>query len=152
MGKQPDAKRRARLKERRKKAEATLARAFAAQSKVSEWSSAHDTEPNIIVELVDENGAALAHIEGDDDDMWTVVVNYDPVISVDDEFIALGLFLSAAVDEKAAGDTSWIQFGTWLIEEIERRCETANMNWEDFLRSLLPLEKRYMALPQQRML
>ncbi len=152
MGKQSDAKRKAKLKDRRKKAEAAQVRAVATQSKVAEWTAAHDAEPNIIAELVDEHGAVLACVEGDTDECWTVVVDDEPVASASDEFVALSFFLGAAVDDKAAGNTSFIQFAPWLLEEIEQRCEAEKMEWQDFLRSLLPLEKQSLALPQQRVL
>jgi len=152
VGKQSDAKRKAKLKDRRKKAEAALARVVGTQSKVAEWAASFDAEPNIIAELVDEHGAVLAYVEGDDDENWTVVVDDEPVAGTSDEFVALSLFLGAAVDDRAAGNTSFIQFGTWLIEEIERRCEANNMEWHDFLRALLPLEKQHLALPHQRAL
>ncbi len=152
MGRQSDAKRKAKLKDRRKKAEATLAQVVANQSKVAEWAAAFDAEPNIIAELVDEHGAVLAYVEGDADENWTLVVDGEPVAGTSDEFVALSILLVAAVDDRAAGNTSFIQFGAWLIEEIERRCEAKNIEWEDFLRSLLPLEKQHLALPHQRAL
>jgi len=150
MGKQSDAKRKAKLKDRRKKVEAALVRAVATQTKVAEWTAAHDAEPNIIAELVDEHGVVLAYVEGDADESWTVVVDDEPVAGASDEFVALSFFLAAAVDDQAAGNTSFIQFMPWLLEEIEKRCESEKMEWQDFLRSLLPLEKRSLALPQQR--
>lgn len=152
MGKQSDAKRKARLKDRRKKAEGALARVVASQRKVAEWAAAFDAEPNIIAELVDHDGAVLAYVEGDADENWTVVVDDEPIAGASDEFVALSLFLDAAVDDRAAGNTSFIEFGAWLLEEIESRCEAQNMEWEAFLRSLLPPEKQHLALPQQRAL
>jgi hypothetical protein len=152
MGKQSDSRRKAKLKERRKKADAAAARALAVQTKVADWIAAHDAEPNIIAELVDEHGTALAYVEGKDDEMWTVVVDDDPIAGASDEFVALSLFLGAAVDDLAAGNSSYMQFAPWLLEEIEKRCEAENMEWQDFLCSLLPLEKQRMALPQQRVL
>ena len=152
VGKQSDAKRKAKLKDRRKKAEAAFVRAVATQRKVTKWAAAHDAEPNIIAELVDELGAVLAYVEGEADQSWAVVVDDEPVAGASDEFLALGLFLGAAVDDRAAGNTSFIQFAPWLLEEIEKRCEAENMEWHDFLRSILPVEKRHLALPQQRVL
>jgi len=151
VGKQSDAKRKAKLKDRCKKAEAGLARALATQSKVAEWAAAFDAAPNIIAELVDEHGTVLAYVEGDADENWTVVVDDEPVAGVSDEFVALSLFLGAAVDDRADGNTSFIQFGPWLLEEIERRCEAEDIEWHEFLRSLLPTDKQHLALPQHRL-
>lgn len=150
MGKQSDAKRRAKLKDRRRKAEAAPDRAVTKHSRIKEWAAAHDTEPNVIAELVDEHGAGLAYVAGDDEGNWAVVDDDEPVAGASDEFVALGFLLSAAVDDQAAGNTSFIQFAPWLLEEIENRCEAEQVGWDDFLRSLLPLEKRALALPQQR--
>lgn len=150
MGKQSDAKRKAKLRDRRKKAEAALIRAVVSQSKVAEWAAAHDAEPNIIAELVDEDGAVLAYVEGDADHGWTVMVDDETVAGATDEFVALSFFFGAAVDDRAAGNTAFIQYAPWLLEEVEKRCEAANMEWQDFLRSVLPVEKQHLALPQQR--
>ena len=152
MGKKSDAKRRAKLKERRKKVEAHFARAVSSQTKVTEWIAAHDAEPNIIAELVDEGGTLLAYVEGDNEDNWTVVVGGVPVAGASDTLIALGMFLAAAVDDRASGNESYIQFSQWLIEEVEAQCEVKNLDWGGFLRSLLPIEKQLLPLPPQRVL
>ena len=152
VGKQSEAKRRAKLKVRRKRAEAVSARLPAIQSNGAGWCAASDAASNIIAELVDEEGSPLAYIEGKGDESWTVVVGDMPVAGAADEFDALGMFLIAAVDDQADGNKSYMQFSPWLIEEIEKRCEAANMEWHDFLRALLPREKRLMALPPQQMM
>lgn len=149
--KKSDAKRREKLKARRKKAEAHLVRLASTQAKVDEWIAAHDAEPNVIAELVDQNDTALAHIEGNSD-TWTVVVGDDPVAGASDVFVALSLFLVAAVDDQVAGNESYIQFSQWLIEEIEVRCEKENIDVESFLRSILPAEKKMLKLPPHRAL
>lgn len=150
MGKKSDAKRRAKLKDRRKKGEALLVRAVSAQPKVADWFAAHDAEPNVIVELVDGHGVILAYVEGAGDEDWTVIVGDDPVAGTSDTFVALGMFLVAAVNDRATGNESYMQFAPWLIEQIEMRCESANVDWEVFLRSLLPIELQQLALPPQR--
>jgi len=150
--KKSDAKRREKLKARRKNAEAHLVRLASTQAKVAEWIAAHDAEPNVIAELVDENGTALAHVEGSSDDTWVVVVGDDPVAGATDVLVALGLFMVAAVDDQAAGNKSYIQFSQWLIEEIEAQCETENLEVEGYLRSILPVEKKMLALPPHRAL
>ena len=150
VGKQSDAKRKAKLKDRRKKQEAAVSRVVASQTKVAKWVAALDAEPNIIAELVDVHGALLAYVEGDAEENWTVVVDSVPVAGTSDEFAALSWFLSATVDDQAAANTSFIQFSPWLLEEVEKLCEAKNMEWNDFLRSLLPLEKQHLKLPGQR--
>lgn len=150
--KKSDARRREKLKARRKKAEAHLVRLASTQAKVAEWIAVHDADPNVIAELVDGNGTVLAHVEGSSDDTWVVVVGDDPVAGASDVFVALGLFLVAAVDDQAAGNESYIQFSQWLIEEIEVRCEIENLEVDGFLRSILPVEKQMLALPPHRAL
>lgn len=152
MGKKSDAKRRAKLKERRKKEETYLVRAASAQAKVAEWIAAHDAEPNVIAELVDERGTPLAYVEGNNDDNWIVVVGDEPVSGSSDTFVALAMFLVAAVDDQACGNESYIQFSQWLIEEIEAQCESKNLDLVDFLRSLLPADKQRLGLPPLRAL
>lgn len=152
MGNKSDTKRRAKLEERRKKADAHLVRADFTQVKVAEWLAAYHAEPNVVAELVDEHGVLLAHVEGNDDDNWTVVVCDDVIAGASDTFAALGLFLAAAADDRAAGNESYMQFAPWLIEEIEARCEAANVGWQDLLRSFPPSEKQQLALPPQRSL
>ena len=67
-----------------------------------------------------------------------------------EEFSALGWFLSAAVDDRSAGNSSFLRFSPWLIEEVDKRCEAGNVDFYDFLRSLLPSEKRHLTLPEHR--
>jgi hypothetical protein len=150
VGKQSDAKRKAKLKARRKSFEAAEARARATSAKVATFFAAHDAEPNIVAELLDEHGALLAYIEGRDDESWTVVVDDEPVAGSTDLMASLGMFLTAAVDDRADGNTSHMQFSPWLLEEIQSRCDAANVEWTEFLLSLLPAEKRQMKLPEQR--
>ena len=101
---------------------------------------------------MDVHGALLAYVEGDAEENWTVVVDSVPVAGTSDEFAALSWFLSAAVDDQAAGNTSFIQFSPWLLEEVEKLCEAKNMEWNDFLQSLLPLDKQHLKLPGQRVI
>ncbi len=150
MAKKSDAKRKAQLKERRKKAAASAARSSASQTRVAEWMAASDAATNIIADLVDEDGAVLAYVEGDAAENWTVVVGGLPVAGSSDEFAALSWFLSAAVDDKSAGNSSFLRFSPWLLEEIEKRCEAQDLDWYDFLISLLPPEKRHLALPEHK--
>ena len=152
MGKKADEKRRAKLKDRRKKAETYVARTVSAQSKVADWIATHDAEPHIIAELVNEHGVLLAYVEGVNGDSWTVVVGDNPVAGASGTFVALGMFLVAAVNDRTSGNESYIEFAPWLIEEIEARCETANLGCQDFLRSLLPIEMQQFSLPPQRSL
>lgn len=152
MGKQSDAKRKAKLKERRKKAEAASARALAAPNKIAEWFVTHDAESDVIAELFDENDAVMIHIEGDGDELWVVMVGGEPVAGTSDEFSALAMFLNAAVDDGESGSTSYMRFSPWLLEEIEARCDAANVDGPDFLISLLPPEKRHLVLPQIRVI
>lgn len=150
MGKKSDAKRRAKLKERRKKVEAHLTRETSTQTKIAEWVAAYDAEPNIIAELVDGDDTPLAYVEVDNEENLIVVVGDEPVAGASDTFVALGMFLVAAVDDRASGNESYIQFSQWLIEKIDAQCESRDLDLVDFLRSLLPIEKRQMALPPQR--
>ncbi|MBN6102700.1 hypothetical protein JR064_11020 [Xanthomonas sp. CFBP 8703] len=150
MAKKSDAKRRSKLKERRKRAEEAQARPKTGLSKVERWMAAFDAERNIIAELIGEDGTVLAYVEGDDTDSWTVVVDNDPVAGTSDEVATLGWLLDAAVDDIAAGNAPVLVLSLWLVEQVETRCEAANIEWHDFLRSLLPIEKQHMPLPQQR--
>ena len=150
MGKKSSAKRKMKLKERRKKTEAHLVRSASTHSKIDEWISTSDAEPNIMAELVDEDGSALTYLECDNDGNWTVVIGDVSVAGASDTFVALGMFLVAAVDDRASGNESYIQFSQWLIEEIEAQCELKNLDLIDFLRSLLPAEKQQLTLPPQR--
>ncbi|WP_153066899.1 hypothetical protein [Xanthomonas arboricola] len=150
MAKKSDAARKAKLKERRKNAEEARARPSTGTSKVERWAADFGAERNIIIELVGEHGTVLAYVEGDDTDSWTVVVNDDPVAGTDDEIAALGWLVGAAVDDIANGNAPVLVYSHWLVEQVEARCESANIELHDFLRSLLPFEKQHMRLPQQR--
>ncbi|MCL1552491.1 hypothetical protein [Xanthomonas nasturtii] len=150
MAKKSDAKRKAQLKERRKKTEEARARPLTGSSKVENWTAAFDAERNIIVELIEEDGTVLAYVEGDDADCWTVVVADDPVAETDDEIVALGWLVCAAVDDIADGKAPVLVYSHWIVEQVEARCEAESIEWHDFLRSLLPVEKQHMQLPQQR--
>lgn len=152
MSKHSDAKRKAKLKERRRKAEAASARAPAVAHKVAEWIVDHDAQPNIIAELFDEDDVLMAHVQGDGDDLWTVMIGGEPVAGTSDEFAALAMFLNAAIDDRESGETSYMCFSSWLLEEIEARCDAAKIEGPDFLMSLLPPEKRRLALPQIRVM
>ncbi len=151
MGKQPDAKRKAKLTERRRKHEASVSKVVANQSKAADWIATFDAEPNVIAELVDEQGTVLVYVEGDTDENWTVFVDREPTAGTNDEFAALGWLLSAAVDDQVAGNNSFIRFSPWLLEEIEKRCEAENLDWYEFLRSLLPRDKQHLGLPEHRL-
>lgn len=152
MGKQSDAKRKAKLKERRKKAEAASARVLVDPDKIAEWFAAHDAEPNIIAELFDEDDVRMAHVQGEDDELWTIVIGGEPIAGTSDEFAALAMFLNAVVDDREQGKTSYMRFSTRLLEEIEARSAAANIEELDFLMSLLAPEKRRLALPQIRVM
>ncbi len=152
MKKNSDAKRRAKLKERRNRAQQHTVLMQSKQAKVAEWIAAHDAEPNVIADLVDDHGISLCRVEGRSDDDWIVIVGDEPTAGSNDAFTALGMLLNAAVDDREHGDESYIQFSAWLVEEIEARCEATEMELEEFLRSLLPVEKRRLALPRQRAL
>ncbi|MEB1609679.1 hypothetical protein VDQ74_07205 [Xanthomonas campestris pv. campestris] len=150
MAKKSDAARKSKLKERRKNAQEARARPSTGPSKVERWAADFDAERNIIVELVGEDGTVLAYVEGDDTDSWTVVVDDDSVAGTDDEIAALGWLVGAAVDDIADGNAPVLVCSHWIVEQVEARCEAANIKWHDFLRSLLPAEKQHMQLPQQR--
>lgn len=150
MAKKSDAARKAKLKERRRKAKEAQARPLTGPSKVENWMAVFDAERNIIVELIGEDGAVLAYIEGDDTDSWTVIVGDKPVSGIDDEIVALGWLVGAAVDDIADGNAPVLVYSHWIVEQVEARCEATNLEWHDFLRSLLPAEKQHMQLPQQR--
>ncbi|CAD7349980.1 MULTISPECIES: hypothetical protein [Xanthomonas] len=146
MAKKSDAKRKAKLKERRKQAEAAQSKTLAAPSEVGAWFAAHDAEPNIMAELVTEDGALFAYVEGDGNE-WTLIVEDNPVAGTSDEIVALGMLLNVAVDGLATGNTSRLHFSQWLAQEIDERCEAAGIDWSSFARSLLPPEKRLLLLP-----
>ncbi|WP_349998147.1 hypothetical protein [Stenotrophomonas lacuserhaii] len=153
MSKQSDAKRKAKLKERQRKVEAAAARSSGGSSKVAAFYKAYDAEPNVIAELLDESGAALAHVEGSaDGEAWTIVVMGEAAAGTDDEFLALGLLLGMAIDDRTADGESFIQFSPWLAEQIEERCHARGADPEQFLRSLLSMDKRGAALPPVRVL
>ncbi|NYZ62030.1 hypothetical protein [Luteimonas deserti] len=151
MGKQSDAKRKAKLKERRKIRDAAIARSGSSREAIAKWMAAQEGEPNINAELVDEHGAVLARLEGDSEELWTVYVGDDPIAGSHDEFIALGFLLTAAVDEHALGRTCFLQFYPWLLEEIERRCAESEMEWQKLLSDLLPPDRQHLALPPHQM-
>ncbi|WP_426803420.1 hypothetical protein [Xanthomonas campestris] len=150
MAKKSDAARKAKLKERRKRAEEAQARPLTGPSKVEDWMAAFDAERNIIIELIGEDGTVLAYVEGDDTGSWTVVVKDDPVAGTDDEIVALGWLVGAAVNDIAEGNAPVLVYSHWIVEQVEARCEAENIKWHDFLRYLLPAEKQHMQLPQQR--
>lgn len=153
MGKQSDAKRKAKLKERQRKVEAAAARSAGVNSNVAAFYKAYDLEPNVIAELLDESGATLAHVEGGaDGENWTIVVMGEAAAGTDDEFLALGLLLGMAIDDRAAEGESFIQFSPWLVEQIEERCDARGTDPNKYLRSLLPMDKRSAALPPVRIL
>lgn len=56
MGKQSDARRKAKLKERQRRVEAAAARSSGVNSNVAAFFKAYDSEPNVIAELLDESG------------------------------------------------------------------------------------------------
>ncbi|MBO9855145.1 hypothetical protein [Xanthomonas sp. A1809] len=150
MAKKSDAARKAKLKERRRKAEEAQARPLTDPSKVENWMAVFDAERNVIVELIGEDGVVLAYVKGDDTDSWTVVVEDDPVAGTDDEIVALGWLVGAAVDQIAEGNVPALVYSHWIVEQVETRCKATNIEWNDFLRSLLPAEKQHMQLPLQR--
>ena len=151
MGKQSDAKRKAVLKKRGKKAKELASKLLRdTGTTAAAWFKACETEPTIIAELIDEDGATLASVEESDDESWTVIVDGEATAGTNDEFVALTLLLSAAADDKAAGSVSYLQFTPWLVQAIEDRCEQSGLGWEEFLVTLLPIEKRTLALPQVR--
>ena len=127
-------------------------RAVDIQERAAKWFAEFDATPNVIAELLDQDDAVLAYIEGNIDGGWTVLVADVPVAGTDDEMIALGWLLTAAVDDTEAGEKSFLQFAPWLVEEIERQCGARNVEWLELLRSLLPPGKRHKSLPQQRSL
>lgn len=149
MGKKSEAKRKKKLRERLKGGEAVSTRAMGVQERAAKWFAEFDAAPNVIAELLDQDDAVLAYIEGNIDGGWTVVVADAPLAGTDDEMIALGWLLTAAVDDTEAGEKSFLQFAPWLIEEIERQCDARNVECLEFLRSLLPPDKRHKSLPQQ---
>lgn len=57
-----------------------------------------------------------------------------------------------AIDDRAAEGESFIQFSPCLVEQIEERCDARGADPDQFLRSLLPMDKRGAALPPVRML
>lgn len=153
MGKQSDAKRKAKLKERQRKVEAAAARPSGVSSNVAAFFKAYDAEPNVIAELLDESGAALAHVEGSlDGEHWTILVMGEAAAGTDDEFLALGLLLGMGIDDRAAEGESVIQVSPWLVEQIEERCGARGCDLDQFLRSLLTTDKRDAALPPVRVL
>lgn len=153
MGKQSDAKRKAKLKKRQRKVEAAAARPSGVSSNVAAFFKAYDAEPNVIAELLDESGAALAHVEGSlDGEHWTILVMGEAAAGTDDEFLALGLLLGMGIDDRAAEGESVIQVSPWLVEQIEERCGARGCDLDQFLRSLLTTDKRDAALPPVRVL
>lgn len=153
MGKQSDAKRKAKLKERKRKVEAAAVRSSGLNPNVAAFFDAYDAEPNVIAELLDESGAALAHVEGSaDGEMWTIAVMGEAAAGTDDEFLALGLLLGMAIDDRAAEGECLIQLSPWLVEQIEAHCDAIGEDTDQFLRSLLPMDKRGAALPPVRTL
>ncbi len=150
MGKQSDAKRKAKLKERRKQRESAVARANGVPDKVAQFFASYDVEPNVIAELFNEDHEVMVHIEGDVREHWTVIVGGEPVAGTDDEYVALGMFLLAAVDDQDAGGKPYMRFSPWLLDAISARCDAGGIDETDFLMSLLPPEKRHLALPQTR--
>jgi len=153
VGKQSDAKRKAKLKERKRRINVAASRSSGLSSNVAEFFRAYDAEPNVIAELLDESGVVLAQVEGSlDGDIWTVVVMGEVAAGTDDEFLAVGLLLGMAIDDQASEGESFIQFSPWLVEQIEERCDVSAVDPDQFLRSLLPKEKRGAALPSVRVL
>lgn len=107
MAKKSDAKRKAKLKERRKQAEAAQSKTLAAPSEVGAWFAAHDAEPNIMAELVTEDGALFAYVEGDGNE-WTLIVEDNPVAGTSDEIVALGMLFKRR--------SRWI--GDWQHKQV----------------------------------
>ncbi|WP_225043086.1 hypothetical protein [Xanthomonas campestris] len=151
MGKKNRAKRASIVKERRKHAEAAQSRAAVAPGEAASWLGAHDAEPNVIMELVAEGGALLAYVESDDDG-WTILVDDNPVAGTSEGIEALCMLLSLAADNIAAGSKPTLQISQWFAQEIEERCEATDAKVDDFLRTLVPAEKRLLPLPQLRIL
>lgn len=146
MAKQADAKRRAKLKERRKRVESAVSRVSSNDPAAQAWFAAFDAEPYVVVSLLDSAGVVIAQVEGDSDgEDWTVVVDGVAVAGTDDEIVALALILSVSTDRHPIG--LLLQFSPWMTEKIERRCEDLGMRHDEFLSSLLPPERRVMALP-----
>ncbi|MFL7958793.1 hypothetical protein ACKAWT_20800 [Xanthomonas vasicola] len=149
MAKKSDAKRRAKLKERRKNAEASQARIMAAPDVPYEWKGPTGDEPETIAALTSDDGDQIAYIEGYSDDGWEFVVDYQTVAASSDDLAMLKLFLDESTNYVSYGNVA-MSFSPWLIEKLEARCEAESIQWNDLLRSLLPVEKQHMQLPQQR--
>ena len=151
MGKQSDAKRRAKLKERRKRAEAAVSRVSSQDRDAQESMAAFDAGPYVVVSLLDDAGGTIAHVEGNAaGEDWTVVVDQAAVAGSDDEFVALAFLLGVAADRNTSGQL--LQFSPWMVEEIDRRCEASGQSYVEYLQSLLPSEKRGLPLPPAGMM
>lgn len=144
MAKQSDAKRRAKLKDRRRRQEEAAGRVQVPQADAVQWSREYDAEPNVIVELVDSSGFRRAHVEGDGED-WVVAVGDVAAGGSDDVFVALGILLGISLESGIQGLV--LQFSPWLIEEVDERCEVQGMDYEQLLRSLLAPSHRALELP-----
>lgn len=151
MGKRSDAKRRAKLRERRKKVEAAAGRVSSQDPSGQDWIATFDAEPYVVASLLDDAGSTIAHVEGDTKgEDWMVVVDGAAVAGSDDEFVALALLLGVASDRYAPGQL--LQFSPWMTEEIDRRCEANGKSYSEFLRSLLPSERQSSMLPPAGMM
>lgn len=144
MAKKSDAKRRAKLKDRLRRHEAAAGRVQVPQTDAVQWSRGYDTEPNVIVELVDSSGFSKAHVEGDGED-WVVAVGDVAAGGSDDVFVALGMLLGISLESEFHGPT--LRFSPWLIEEFDERCEALGVDYEQLLRSLLAPSYRELQLP-----
>lgn len=144
MAKQSEAKRRAKLKDRRRRHEAAAGRVQVHQTDAVQWSKGFGAEPNVIVELVDSSGFSKAHVEGDGED-WVVAVGDVAAGGSDDVFVALGMLLGISLESEIHSPT--LRFSPWLIEEFDERCEALGVDYEQLLGSLLAPSNRELQLP-----
>ncbi|MBV6885453.1 hypothetical protein KWH48_18290 [Xanthomonas campestris pv. euphorbiae] len=114
-----------------------------------EWKGPSGDEPETIAALTSDDGDLIAYIEGYSDDGWEFVVDYQTIAASSDELAMLKFFLDKSINFASYGNVA-MAFSPWLTEKLEVRCEAEGIQWNDFLRSLLPIEKQYMQLPQQR--
>lgn len=75
----------------------------------------------------------------------------EPAAGTDDDFAALGLTLGMAIDDSAAVGSSLRQFGAWLVERVDERCDTEGVDMDKLLRSLLYKGKQDAALTSMRL-
>lgn len=101
----------------------------------------------VLASLLDQTGEELIRIESFGKDC-VVFVAGKPTAGSDVPELALGMLLTAAVDDQSDGNESVIELSPFYQAQIEMACEKQDLTVDAYLMSLLPEDRRHLKLPK----